>query len=63
MLEPDSEGKFSRSETVGGRKQRFYVLKPAIFEGWDEAAETPSEHLEHQAHIEMKVSQNRGSQE
>jgi putative DNA primase/helicase len=63
MLEPDSEGKFSRSETVGGRKQRFYVLKPAIFEGWDEAAEAPSEHPEHQAHIKTKVSQNRGSQE
>jgi putative DNA primase/helicase len=63
MLEPDGEGKFSRSETVGGRKQRFYVLKPAIFEGWDEAAETPSEHPEHQAHIKIKVSQNRGSQE
>jgi putative DNA primase/helicase len=63
MLEPDGEGKFSRSETVGGRKQRFYVLKPAIFEGCDEAAETPSEHLEHQAHIEIEVSQNRGSQE
>ncbi|HWZ90057.1 MAG TPA: DUF927 domain-containing protein, partial [Polyangiaceae bacterium] len=63
MLEPDGEGKFSRSETVGGRKQRFYVLKPAIFEGWDEAGETPSEHLEHQAHIKMRVSQNRGSQE
>jgi uncharacterized protein (DUF927 family) len=51
MLESDGEGKFSRSETVGGRKQRFYVLKPAIFEGWDEAGETPSEHLEHQAHL------------
>jgi uncharacterized protein (DUF927 family) len=63
MLEPDGEGKFSRSETVGGRKQRFYVLKPAIFEGWDEAGETPSEHLEHQAHIKFRVSQNRGSQE
>jgi uncharacterized protein (DUF927 family) len=63
MLEPDGEGKFSRSETVGGRKQRFYVLKPAIFEGWDEVAETPPEHLEHQAHTEMRVSQNRGSQE
>jgi hypothetical protein len=48
---------------LGGRKQRFYVLKPAIFEGWDEAVEMPSEHLEHQAHIKMKVSQNRGSQE
>ena len=51
MLEPDGEGKFSRSETVGGRKQRFYVLKPAIFEGWDEASRnalgtpgTPSTH-------------------
>jgi uncharacterized protein (DUF927 family) len=63
MLEPDGEGKFSRSETVGGRKQRFYVLKPAIFEGWDEVAETPSEHLEHQVHTETRVSQNRGSQE
>jgi putative DNA primase/helicase len=63
ILEPDSEGKFSRSETIGGRKQRFYVLKPAIFEGWDEAAETSSEHLEHQAHIKTRVSQNRGSQE
>jgi putative DNA primase/helicase len=41
MLEPDGEGKFSRSETVGGRKPRFYVLKPAIFEGWDEAGGTP----------------------
>jgi uncharacterized protein (DUF927 family) len=63
MLEPDGEGKFSRSETIGGRKQRVYVLKPAIFEGWDEVAETPSEHVEHQAHIKMRVSQNRGSQE
>jgi uncharacterized protein (DUF927 family) len=63
MLEPDGEGKFSRSETVGGRKQRFYVLKPAIFEGWDEAGETPSEHLEHQAHLKMRVSPNRVSQD
>jgi uncharacterized protein (DUF927 family) len=37
MLETDGEGKFSRSETVNGKKQRFYVLTPAIFEGWDEA--------------------------
>ena len=63
MLEPDGEGKFSRSETVGGKKQRFYVLTPAIFEGWDEAEETPSEHLEHQAHLKMRVSQNRVSQD
>jgi uncharacterized protein (DUF927 family) len=63
MLEPDGEGKFSRSETIGGRKQRVYVLRPAIFEGWDEVAETPPEHLEHQAHTEMRVSQNRGSRE
>jgi uncharacterized protein (DUF927 family) len=35
MLETDSEGKFSRPEMVNGKKQRFYVLTPAIFEGWD----------------------------
>ncbi|HEY1783714.1 MAG TPA: hypothetical protein VGG79_25360 [Roseiarcus sp.] len=58
VLEPDGEGKFSRSETVGGRKQRFYVLKPAIFEGWDEAIETSSEHLEHQAHVKMRCPKN-----
>ena len=29
MLETDGEGKFSRSETVNGKKQRFYVLTPA----------------------------------
>ena len=40
LLEPDREGKFSRSETVGGKKQRFYVLTSAIFEGWDEGEET-----------------------
>jgi uncharacterized protein (DUF927 family) len=48
VLETDSEGKFSRSETVNGKKQRFYVLTPAIFEGWDEA---DPEHLEHQGHL------------
>jgi uncharacterized protein (DUF927 family) len=51
VLETDSEGKFSRSETVNGKKQRFYVLTPAIFEGWDEADEADPEHLEHQRHL------------
>ena len=58
MLETDGEGKFSRSETVNGKKQRFYVLTPAIFEGWDEADEASPEHLEHQAHLKMRVVQN-----
>jgi uncharacterized protein (DUF927 family) len=58
MLEADSEGKFSRSETVNGKKQRFYVLTPAIFEGWDEADEAAPEHLEHQGHLKMGVPQN-----
>ena len=58
MLETDSEGKFSRSETVNGKKQRFYVLMPTIFEGWDEADEAASEHLEHQGHLKMRVVQN-----
>ena len=39
MLETDGEGKFSRSETVKGKKQRVYVVTPAIFEGWDETDE------------------------
>jgi putative DNA primase/helicase len=50
MLETDGEGKFSRSETVNGKKQRLYVLTPAIFEGWDEADEEAPEHLEHRTH-------------
>ena len=58
MLETDGEGKFSRSETVNGKKQRFYVLTPAIFEGWDEADEAAPEHLEHQGHLKMRVVQN-----
>ena len=58
MLETDGEGKFSRSETVNGKKQRLYVLTPAIFEGWDEAEEASPEHLEHQAHLKMRVVQN-----
>ena len=36
MLEPDSGGKMSRPETIEGKKMRVYVLKPSIFEGWDE---------------------------
>jgi len=58
MLETDGEGKFSRSETVNGKKQRFYVLTPAIFEGWDESDEAVPEHLEHQGHLKMRVVQN-----
>jgi hypothetical protein len=58
MLETDAEGKFSRSETVNGKKQRLYVLTPAIFEGWDEADQASPEHLEHQAHLKMRVVQN-----
>jgi uncharacterized protein (DUF927 family) len=58
MLETDSEGKFSRSETINGKKQRFYVLTPAIFEGWDEPDEPASEHLEHQGHLKIRVVQN-----
>jgi uncharacterized protein (DUF927 family) len=57
MLELDGQGKFSRAETVNGKKQRFYVLTPAIFEGWD-ADETDPEHLEHQGHLKMRVPQN-----
>jgi len=44
MLEMDSEGKLSRSETVNGKKQRVYVLTPAIFEGWGEADEEETSH-------------------
>jgi uncharacterized protein (DUF927 family) len=58
LLETDSEGKFSRSEMVNGKKQRFYVLTPAIFEGWDGTDETDPEHLEHQGHLKMRVPQN-----
>jgi uncharacterized protein (DUF927 family) len=58
MLETDGEGKFSRPETVNGKKQRFYVLTPAIFEGWGEADETTPEHLEHHGHLIMRVVQN-----
>ena len=38
MLKPDTVGgKMSRSETTSdGKKQRVYVLTPAIFEGWGE---------------------------
>jgi uncharacterized protein (DUF927 family) len=57
MLETDGEGKFSRSETVNGKKQRFYVLTPAIFEGWGEADEAAPEHLEHQEHLKMGMYQ------
>jgi uncharacterized protein (DUF927 family) len=39
MLVPGNDGKFSRSERVRGKKQRVYVLTPAVFEGWDEEDE------------------------
>ena len=59
MPETDGAGKFSRSETVNGKKQRVYVVTPAIFEGWGEADEEASpEHLEHQEHLKMRVPQN-----
>jgi uncharacterized protein (DUF927 family) len=57
MRETDGEGKFSRSETVNGKKQRFYVLTPAIFEGWGEADEAAPEHLEHHGHLKIRVVQ------
>ena len=47
-----------RGRNHRGKEATRLRAEAGRFEGWEEAAETHSEHLEHQAHIKMKVSQN-----